>query len=142
MNTAELAETEKLEVKKENVINFPYGLLGFEHVKNYVLLSQPHEQPFMWLRMLDSASKAFLVVSPFQVVANYQPDIPAEDVECLGLDTPADALVVNIVTLRTGRGPTVNLKAPVIINRHTLLGKQVIPKNAADFEVCHPLPVA
>ena len=142
MKTAELVEPEKLEVKGENVIKFPTGFLGFEQVKNYVLLAQPHEQPFMWLRMLDQGNKAFLVVSPFLVVPDYQPDLAAEDVDYLGLDKPDDALVVNIVTLR-GNGPaTVNLKAPVVINRHTLVGKQVIPNNAANFEVCHPLPVA
>jgi flagellar assembly factor FliW len=92
--------------------------------------------------MLDNINKAFLVISPFQIVPDYQPDITAEDVEYLGLDTPADALVVNIVTLRNGGGATVNLKAPVVINRHTLVGKQVIPNNVASLAVCHPLPVA
>jgi len=142
MKTAEIAEPEKRNVKNENVIQLPYGLLGFERVKNYVLLSQPHEKPFMWLQMLDNASQAFLVVSPFHVVPEYQPDIAAEDVEYLGLSDPADALVVNIVTLRSSGEATVNLKGPIVINRHTLVGKQVIPNNAAKFELCHPLPVS
>ncbi|MEJ0091179.1 MAG: motility-associated protein [Limisphaerales bacterium] len=40
--------------------------------------------------------------------------------------------------------PTVNLKGPLIINRHTLAGKQVIlaNANATDYSVQHPLPVA
>ena len=142
MKTAELIEPETRTVKGENVIQLPYGLLGFERVKNYVLLSHPHEQPFMWLRMLDQANKAFLVVSPFHVLPDYQPDIANEDAEYLGLEDPADALVVNIVTLRGKGAATVNLKGPIVINRKTFVGKQVIPNNAAQFALCHPLPVA
>ncbi|SRR5581483_720007 len=142
MKTAEIAEPVIRNVKNENVIQIPFGLLGFEQVKNYVLLSHPHEQPFMWLRMLDDSKQGFLVVSPFQVMPDYEPDIATEDVEYLGLNDPSDALVVNIVTLRNGGGATINLKGPILINRHTLVGKQVIPNNAARFETRHPLPVS
>lgn len=142
MNTAELMEPEKINVKQENVVRLPYGLLGFEAVKNYVLLSHPHEEPFMWLRMLDQSNKAFLVVSPFLVMPDYQPDIPDEDAAYLGLTAPADALVLNIVTTRGKSGATVNLKGPIVINRRTFIGKQVIPNNAAKYQLNHPLPVA
>jgi flagellar assembly factor FliW len=33
------------------------------------------------------------------------------------------------------------LKGPVVINRQTRTGKQVIIANAADYSVEHPLPV-
>lgn len=80
--------------------------------------------------------------SPLLVVSDYRPDISNEDAEYLGLNDPADALVVNIVTLRGKSGATVNLKGPIVINRHTLVGKQVIPNNAAKFALNHPLSVA
>jgi flagellar assembly factor FliW len=142
MKTAELIEPEIQTVSGENVIEFPDGLLGFEHVKKYVLLAQPQEAPFMWLRMIENADKRFLVVSPFQIMPDYQPDISSEDVRFLGLTGPDDALVVNIVTIRPNRPATVNLKGPIVINRHTLVAKQVIPNNAAKFNVNHPLPVS
>ena len=130
-----------MSLSSQNVIQLPYGLLGFERVKNYVLLTNPQEQPFLWLRMLDSARKAFLVVCPFLVMPDYQPDIPTADVEFLGLNEPTDALLYNICTLRAKGGATVNLKGPVVINRHTLIGKQVIPNNAMQYALNHPLPV-
>jgi flagellar assembly factor FliW len=142
MNTLELIETEKRGVNAENIIRLPYGLLGFERIKNYVLLSKPQEEPFMWLQMLDEGRKAFLVVSPFLVLTDYQPDIAEEDVKFLELTDPADALLVNIVTLRGNGQATINLKGPVVINRHTMVGKQVIPNNAMQYEVQHPLPVS
>jgi flagellar assembly factor FliW len=142
MKTAEMIEPEIQTIGGENVIQIPDGLLGFEHVKKYVLLAQPQEAPFMWLRMIENANKRFIVVSPFQIVPDYQPDISNEDVRFLGINSPDDALVVNIVTLRPNRPPTVNLKGPIVINRHTLIAKQVIPNNASKFDVNFPLPVS
>jgi flagellar assembly factor FliW len=142
MKTAEMIEPEIQTISGENVIQIPDGLLGFEQVKKYVLLAQPQEAPFMWLRMIENANKRFIVVSPFQILPDYQPDISSEDVKFLGLSSPDDALVVNIVTLRPNRVATINLKGPIVINRHTLIAKQVIPNNASKFDVNHPLPVS
>jgi flagellar assembly factor FliW len=142
MNTLELIEPEKKALNGENRLRLPFGLLGFERVKNYALLSRPHEAPFQWLQMLEDAKHAFLVVSPFLAVPDYQPDIAELDVSYLDLEAPADALLFNIVTLR-GSGPaTINLKGPIVINRHTMIGKQVIPNNAAAYSLKHPLPVS
>jgi flagellar assembly factor FliW len=141
MKTADLIEPEVQTVSGENVIQIPDGLLGFEQVKKYVLLAQPQEEPFMWLRMIENVDKRFLVISPFVIMPDYQPDISTEDVRFLGLNGPNDALVICIVTLRSNRPPTANLKGPIVINRHTLLAKQVIPNNASRFNVNHPLPV-
>jgi flagellar assembly factor FliW len=125
----------------KGVIKLPLGLLGFEHVKNYVLLDNPLEEPFMWLQMAEDAKHAFLVVSPTAVVADYQPDINERDVAFLDLAGPEDAFILNIVTLRNGRA-TVNLKGPIVINKRTLMGKQVIPNNAQRFNVRHLLAVS
>jgi flagellar assembly factor FliW len=35
-----------------------------------------------------------------------------------------------------------NLKGPILLNRHTLRGKQVILTNAANFQLKFPLPLA
>jgi flagellar assembly factor FliW len=142
MNTEALMEPQARDLGDQIIIQLPYGLLGFEQVKNYLLLANPQEAPFMWLRMVGRDKRAFLIVSPFLVMPDYQPDIPDSDVENLGLAEPADALMFNICTLRGSGRATINLKGPLVINRHTLIGKQVIPNNAAQYAATHPLPVA
>ena len=139
MITAELTETKTRPAEGRDVIRLPFGLLGFEHVKQYVLLANPAEEPFMWLQMLDDAKRAFLVAPPSRLVADYQPDISDDEVEFLELSGPDDAFLLNIVTLRGNGQATVNLKGPVVINRRTLIGKQVIPNNAAKYSLHHPL---
>jgi len=144
MKTVETAAEERLQVKKENIITMPLGLLGFEHVKKFVLLVNPDEEPFMWLQMLDQASQGFVVATPASVIGDYSPDISAQDIEFLGIRTPADALLLNIVTVR-GNEATVNLKGPIVVNRNTLVAKQCIPVNVASFSLQQPiasLPVA
>ena len=142
MKCAELIETEvRVAVRREPVL-LPKGLLGFEEVKNYVLTANPDEEPFAWLTVEGNASLAFVVMDPFLALPDYQPDIPQADVDFLKLNRPDDAMLLAIVTIIENKTPTVNLKGPIVLNRHTHTGKQVIIANAAAYSVQHPLPVA
>jgi flagellar assembly factor FliW len=142
MKCAEPIEAEPSAVVRREAVQLPKGLLGFEAIKDYVLTFNPDEEPFAWLSVEGNASLAFVVMDPFLALAEYQPDIPQADVEFLKLQRPEDALVLGIVTLREHQPPTVNLKGPIVINRRTQTGKQVIIANAAAYSVQHPLPVA
>ena len=145
MITAEMTETETTETSQtegRDIIRLPFGLLGFEHVKQYILLANPAEEPFLWFQMLDDAKRAFLVAPPSRIVPDYQPDISDDEVDFLELADPSDAFLLNIVTLRGNGQATVNLKGPIVINRRTLIGKQVILNNAAQYSLHHPLAAA
>jgi flagellar assembly factor FliW len=148
MNTCETiesvqaAELESVTVHNENIIHLPLGLLGFEHIKRYALLQNAGESPFGWLQVIDQPNLAFLVLPALEIFPEYEPDVPAEDVKFLGLNDPADALVYNIVTLAAKGSGTVNLKGPVVINRFTLKGKQVVLANASRYSIQHPLPLS
>ena len=123
-------------------VRLPMGLLGFEQIKNYLLISNPDEEPFRWLQVKDNPSLAFIVIKPFLAAPDYHPDIPDPDVEFLGITNPDDAALLNIVTLHGPNRATVNLKGPIVINRNTGLGKQVVIANASEYSVQHPLPLA
>lgn len=143
--TVESVETNRLAavpVKDENIVHLPLGLLGFEPIKRYALLVNPNETPFRWLQVLDQPDLAFLVLPALEVFPDYEPDVPAEDVKFLGLNSPDDALVFNIVTLSAKGSATVNLKGPIVINRFTLTGKQVVLANAARYSIQQPLPLS
>jgi flagellar assembly factor FliW len=142
MKCAELIETETLPAVRRVAVRMPNGLLGFEEVKDYVLMSNPEEHPFAWLQVQDNSSLAFVVIDPFIANPDYQPDIPQADVEFLKLKEPDDAQLLGIVTVHNAQRATVNLKGPIVINRHTHVAKQVIIANANAYSVTHPLPVA
>jgi len=148
MNTCEIlepvegAQTQTLEVlpiQSQNIIHFPLGIPGFEHIKRFALLENPQEAPFRWLQVLDQPDLAFVVLPALEFLPDYQPDVPAEDVKFLEISKPEDALVFNIVTLRPKAQSTVNLKGPIVINRYTLKAKQVVLANAGIYSVQHPI---
>jgi flagellar assembly factor FliW len=142
MNFVNPIETEPQAATAACDVRLPMGLLGFERIKEYLLVSNPAEEPFRWLRVKDNPSLAFVVVDPFIAVPDYQPDIPEPDVEFLGLTRPEEAALYSIVTLHADGRATINLKGPIVINRNTGIGKQVIIVNAANYAVQHPLPEA
>jgi flagellar assembly factor FliW len=99
MNTLELIEPEKPAICGNDVVLLPYGLIGFERVKNYSLLADPRAEPFLWFRMLEDDKHAFLVMPPATVIPDYQPDLEDLDVEFLELEASSDVLILNTVTL-------------------------------------------
>ena len=123
----------------QGVIRLPGGLLGFEQAKSYVLLGSPEEAPFLRLQMNEDPKLAFLAIDPSVAVDDYQPDLSQEDTQFLALEKPEDALLFNIVTLHRDGTATVNLKGPIVVNRRTLIGRQIIPLNSAEYSLQHEL---
>ncbi len=142
MENADNSQCEARSSERETLIQVPLGLLGFEHIKSYSLVSKPDEAPFKWFQAPGDDPLAFLVVNPFEVLPDYQPEISDDDVAFLRLPSPEEVIILSIVTLRPGNRATVNLKGPVVLNRKDLRGKQVILANAAKYALQHPLPTA
>ena len=142
MKCAEMIETETPVVARRDLVRMPNGMLGFEKIKDYILTTNPEEHPFAWLQVQDDTALAFVVIDPFVALPDYQPDIPQTDVEFLKLNQADDALLLAVVTIHDEQRATVNLKGPIVVNRHTHVAKQVIIANAAAYSINHPLPVA
>jgi len=51
-------------VAEDEVWTFPQGLVGFEHLKRYVLLDSRKGASLQWLQALEDPSVAFLVCDP------------------------------------------------------------------------------
>lgn len=137
--------TEEIEVLDQAIehvaLHIPFGLMGFESQKNYVLISDPAEQPFMWLQMQSEGEQgqSFLVISPFVVHPGYSPEFSDEEMDAIGIENADEALLLNIVTIHQDGLATVNLKGPIVINRNKCVGKQIIPLNVTDYYVDHPI---
>ena len=139
MNLIETEAPSKLAVKAEHVFSFPRGLLGFESIKRYILLKNNNEEPFLWLQMLEDPSLAFLVMPPYPFFGDYNPIFDPEDFRMLDIEREDQVLMLSIVTvLKTGEA-TVNLKGPLIVNRETRTGAQLVLQNAAEYSVQAPL---
>ena len=141
MNRVETTTATPAPAEAKSTIRMPMGLLGFERIKEYLLVADPAEEPFLWLQAPHDANLAFLVIAPQPLLPAYKPEVSREDAAFLGLDSEADAALLSIVTVHGPNQATLNLKGPIVLNRRTLVAKQVIPANASEFSVQHPLPV-
>lgn len=133
-----MSSVAEIAIAKTLQVQLPLGLLGFERIKTYSLVAKPEQEPFLWLCVPEGEDLAFLVVPPSFVLPDYAPDLSDEDVHFLEIRNPNDALVLNIVTLRPDGSATVNLKGPIVINRHTMIGKQVVLSQSA-YAIKHPI---
>ena len=118
---------------------FPSGILGFEEEKDYTLQPLPDLGPFFWMEGVTGNKHAFLLVPPAHVLESYSIELNREDVESLNLKSSEDALIFNIVTYGPNQSMTVNLKGPILVNRHTMVAKQVVPMNAVELPTTFPL---
>jgi flagellar assembly factor FliW len=115
----------QIEVDELQRLVFPAGLLGFESLKDYVLLDA-EQQPFYWLQSVESAATAFVLINPFLFRPDYELDVHDDEFLEIGLSSQKDALVFAIVTIPAEGPMTANLQGPLIMNRETRKGKQLI----------------
>jgi flagellar assembly factor FliW len=114
-----------IDVDERQKISFPQGLLGFETLKDYVLLDA-ERQPFYWLQSLDVEQIAFIIINPFLFRPDYELDIDDDLLKDIGITSPEKALIFSIVTIPPIGPMTANLQGPLIINKDTRVGKQGI----------------
>ena len=124
-----------------NEVALPYGLVGFPDHKRMELVYVPEQLPLLWMRLHGPEPLNFVVIEPAGIIADYEPELFDADATALGLTSPEDAMVLNIVCLRSGQPQeaTVNLVGPVVINRRTGVGKQVVLANHGRYSAHHSL---
>jgi len=112
----------------ENVFEFPAGLYGFPDIKRYVVADIPGGGDiFRQLLAVDNPDVGFTLVYPFALFPDYNPDIPAEDLEAVGAQNAEQVLLYAIAQVPAEfRESTANLRAPVLFNPFTRIGRQII----------------
>ncbi len=125
-----------------NELILPQGIIGFPDYHRAELLYSDAQLPFLWLRLHGPDVLHFVVLEPSGVIPGYEPEMFDEDASQLDLRDAADALVLNIVTIRH-KDPldaTVNLIGPLVVNRRTRVGRQRVIANHGRYGAQHPLP--
>lgn len=131
-----------LDLPSANTFALPAGLIGFETYRQAELLYESDNLPFLWLKLTGPRdSLHFVVIEPGGIVANYEPELFDEHALELDLRDPGEAMILNIVTLRrtTPLEATVNLIGPIVINRRTRTGRQVVIANYSRYSAHHSL---
>ena len=128
VNTTRFSE---IEVKEDDVITLPAGLIGFPELKKYVLLDHDKEEsPFKWLQSLDDPAIAFVLINPLLFRPDYLVEVNEAEITELELSSEEDAVISVIITMPNNpQNMTANLKAPLVFNLKNRKGRQVILNN-------------
>ncbi|MBW2599415.1 MAG: flagellar assembly protein FliW [Deltaproteobacteria bacterium] len=128
-----------INIDESRVIRMKGGILGFEHLGEYVLLMQDEKTPFWWLQSVEDGSVAFVVINSLVVKPDYEPVISDDEVKLLKIASPEDAVLFSVVTISSDPFTvTANLRAPIVINAKKMLAKQVVLVDP-DYSVQHPI---
>lgn len=130
----------EVNLSDDKVITFDKGIMGLEHLKEYVLIYDEEEgkEPIIyWLQSLEDSAVALPVISPFVVKPDYNPLVQQQLLEPLG-DIEKDGtglfVLLSVTIPPKLEDITVNLKAPFIINVDSKKGCQLIAEND-DYEI-------
>jgi flagellar assembly factor FliW len=122
-------------------IHLPFGLIGLADLQRFDLFHIEGSEPFLSMRSEGKEPISFVAMEPQGVIPGYEIELNEEDADALQIRTAEDALVLNLVTIHSARPlfVTVNLAGPVVLNRQTLTGKQLIIGRSAKYSVRHVL---
>lgn len=118
----------EIEIDEKSILRFESGLPGFEPLKKFVLIGNEDEtSPFKWLQCVNEPQMAFAVVNPFMILKDYDFELSDEAAGGLGIKKEEDVAVYAVVVVPEDMTKiSMNLKAPIIINRSNNKGAQII----------------
>ncbi len=130
-----------LAYRREEVLDFPGGLPGFEDEKHFVSVEQPASRPLIFLQSISSG--LCLITAPVQMLApEYVAELSADDQAVLGLREsrvrPGAELLMLAVLSVDDKTAAANLLAPIVINLRRRVGVQAIVLNEG-YSHRHPV---
>lgn len=121
----------ELEYNPADALHFPSGLPGYPDDNSFLLIEmEDTRKTFFWLQSLDDGDVCFPMMDVYKALPDYDPHVDPEELVDIGKIEGASLEVYNIAVIPDDISQTrVNLRAPVIINRATQMGKQIICAN-------------
>lgn len=111
-----------------DILGIPEGLFGFEDEKEYLLIHFTEDSStLLCLQSLQVEELAFVLMSPFGIMPDYDPVLTKEDIAALGLSEDSEITFYSICVIHDKlEDSTINLRCPIAINPHTRHARQII----------------
>jgi flagellar assembly factor FliW len=126
-----IAAMGELDVTENQIIHFDKGIPGFEANRQLAMIEREEDAPFAHLVSLDDPGISFVVTDPFYFDKEYECVLTEEVQLELAIHRPQDVMILVMVIVSSNPlHSTVNLMAPLVINRETRKGLQFIMHNS------------
>lgn len=117
----------EVQVAEADILDFAEGLLGFSHLRRFVLLDDPNDEIFAWLQSCESPEIAFPVLEPELFATDPKIEISKSDLTALELSQVSEGRLLCIVTIPADpMQMTANMKAPVVFNARKKIARQCV----------------
>lgn len=118
----------KVEISTTDLLTFPEGLLGFQDLRQFVVLDDPSDEIFAWLQSCEVPHVAFPILEPELFAQEYRVNLTKTDQEALQIKSGEDKYrCFTIVTIPDDPTQmTANMKAPVVINLNKKIARQCV----------------
>ena len=139
LTTHLLGTEETVDVSPQQIFSFDPPLGGLEELRRYALLVEGDDAPVEWMQSVDDENVALPLLEPFLFEPDYGFELPDRDAEELGMETPEDAFVRCVLTLRAELEEiTANMLAPIVFCRRTHLARQIVLQES-DYSLRRPV---
>jgi len=125
--------------KNEDKIEFSHGIPGFESIRYFTLFNLKDHELFHILKSDDEAQIELLTINVRFLKSQSEITISKADMESIGATSQDELELFVILKIDHESGLfTANMRAPIIINLHRQLGRQVILEDK-NLPITHPL---
>ncbi|MCH7866266.1 MAG: flagellar assembly protein FliW [Myxococcales bacterium] len=114
----------RIEVDDKAVLHFS-GLPGFANATRFAVMDHSETESFSWLVSLDDPKLAFVIANPWHFFPGYDPAIATRHLKGLDISN-SDHLEIVVFASFYGSKVSLNLSAPIVINRDARRAAQVI----------------
>ncbi|WP_297204640.1 flagellar assembly protein FliW [uncultured Brachyspira sp.] len=116
----------KVEVSDDSLYHLNGTILAFEDYDEFYLVNMDEEGTFKILQSKDDKNICFILIDPFLVFKDYEPDVHDDDIKYLGIENHEDLYLLTIVSIPNDDFKTMsaNLIAPVVFNIKNHKAKQ------------------
>ena len=129
----------EIEYDPENALLFPEGLIGFEELRQFIVMPNKKEGPLFWIQSVEDPQVAFVLTDPSKFFLDYSVEPDEAERRKLGIDEKGECLVISVVTVPPSQKITFNLAAPILFAPETNRAIQVILEGT-NYSTQTPLP--
>lgn len=104
----------EIEYDPQNTLFFPDGLIGFESLREFVVMPNKKAGPLFWIQSIEDPQIAFVLTDPTNFFLEYRIEPDTIEAEKLQLQDGEVCHNLSIVTVHQDKSISLNLQAPIL----------------------------
>jgi flagellar assembly factor FliW len=130
----------EIEYDPQTVLHCPQGLIGFEELRDFVVMPNEKDGPLFWIQSVEDEQIALVLTDPTNFFPTYMVEPEEHERKVLGIGPEDKCYALVVVTVRPDRNVTLNLAAPILFAPQSNRAMQVILENSG-YSIQTPLPI-